>query len=141
MQIKRSARWRSEEGREVKRMILKGKKVPRHEGSSRRSSTLSRALHGVLLIAAWLLFVHPEATAQTRLQDNPPLWDDTCVATLQNQSVQISPDGSFVLPNIPVDRGLYRVRITCNRAGTVVHGASTFFSLTDGTDGSVDIPS
>ncbi len=38
---------------------------------------------------------------------------DNCVATLSNRSVRVSTDGTFVIPNVPVDQGFFRVRVVC----------------------------
>lgn len=56
--------------------------------------------------------------------------DQNCTANLQNRAVQISPDGTFAIPNVPVDAGRFRVRILCKQAdGTTTGGQSDFLSL------------
>jgi Carboxypeptidase regulatory-like domain/Bacterial TSP3 repeat len=56
--------------------------------------------------------------------------NDKCTATLLNRSIQISSDGTFALPNIPVDQGFYRVRIVCtNPNHTTTEAASAFLTL------------
>src|SRR5215471_6197666 len=55
--------------------------------------------------------------------------NDNCTATLLNRSIQISPDGTFAIPNIPVDQGFYRVRILCKNGNQSTEAASAFLSL------------
>lgn len=75
------------------------------------------------LLAAGGLCLLAAAPARAQL-------DDKCTASLQNRSVQVGPDGTFALANIPVDQGLYRVRVVCKRPdGTTVGGQSEFISL------------
>ncbi len=46
-----------------------------------------------------------------------------CVATMQNRSVQVNADGTFSIPNIPVDVSKYRVRVVCTQPdGTTTGG-------------------
>ena len=53
-----------------------------------------------------------------------------CSATIANRSVQVNADGTYAIPNIPTDVGLYRVRVVCkNPDGTATHGQSGFVSL------------
>lgn len=53
-----------------------------------------------------------------------------CTATLMNRAVQINPDGTFTIPNVPVDQGFYRVRIICkNPDQSTTEAASAFLSL------------
>ena len=39
--------------------------------------------------------------------------DENCIATLANHSVQVSPDGTYAVGNIPWDIALYRARVIC----------------------------
>src|SRR5580765_5541081 len=57
--------------------------------------------------------------------------DQNCTATVQNRSVQINPDGTFAIPNVPVDNlSLFRVRVLCkNPDGTTTPGQSGFLSF------------
>jgi hypothetical protein len=52
--------------------------------------------------------------------------DQNCTATVQNRSVQVNPDGTFAIPNVPVDSlSLFRVRVLCkNPDGTTTPGQS-----------------
>ncbi len=56
--------------------------------------------------------------------------EDQCVASILNRTVRVNPDGSFAIPNVPVEPGLFRVRVICQQPdGTVVGGMSEFFPL------------
>lgn len=52
--------------------------------------------------------------------------DENCTANVQNRSVQLDHNGDFAIANVPVDLGLFRVRISC-KGGT--QAASDFLSL------------
>ena len=46
--------------------------------------------------------------------------NEECIASILNRSVQVNPDGTFALPNVPVPLGAFRVRVVCDRGdGTV----------------------
>ncbi len=61
-----------------------------------------------------------------------------CTATVLNHSVQVSADGTFSIPNIPWNPGLYRAHLVCtNPDGTTSLGTSGFISLTP--NGSQDV--
>jgi hypothetical protein len=56
--------------------------------------------------------------------------DQNCVATIANRSVQVKANGTYTIPNVPTDIGLYRVRVVCKTAGgAVIQGQSGFVSL------------
>src|SRR5207244_9733196 len=50
----------------------------------------------------------------------------TCTATALNRLTQVNPDGSFLLNNVPVPVGAFRVRIVCERNGKVERAHSAF---------------
>ncbi len=54
---------------------------------------------------------------------------DSCSATLLNRTVQVQPGGFVSIPNIPVDLGVFRVRVTCDAEGVTVPGQSAFLGL------------
>ena len=56
----------------------------------------------------------------------PPRLDETCIATILNRQIQVSPDGTFTLGNVPVPQGAFRVRVVCNREGQVLRAQSGF---------------
>src|SRR5258708_32691699 len=71
---------------------------------------------GVPIIAGLIFLASPRGSWAQAL-------DDTCIATIANRSVQVGPDGSYAIPNIPPDTGFYRVRVICkNPDGTTSHG-------------------
>lgn len=49
-----------------------------------------------------------------------------CIATILNRQVQISPNGTFALGNVPVPPGAFRARVVCERPGKTDIGASPF---------------
>ena len=55
--------------------------------------------------------------------------DDQCTATVLNRSAPVGATGGFAIPNVPVDRGLFRVRVACDRDGRLVRGHSRFLTL------------
>src|SRR5213593_4685822 len=58
--------------------------------------------------------------------DVKTLLNDECIATILNRQVQVSPDGTFALGNVPVPVGAFRARIVCQRPGETELGASAF---------------
>jgi hypothetical protein len=78
--------------------------------------SLSRLL-AVLLSAV----LAPPANAQL---------DSTCMVSALNRTAPVDGAGSWVLPNVPANLGLVRVRATCVAAdGTVRSGSSSLFAL------------
>src|SRR5258708_7563607 len=65
--------------------------------------------HSVLALLCLPLGLAPATSvAQTKLGKN-------CTATLLNRTVQLDAKGGFAIPNVPVDSGLFRVRIICKQ--------------------------
>ncbi len=64
--------------------------------------------------------------------------DDTCTVTMLNRTVQVNANGTFSIPNVPVDAGLFRVRATCVRNGVTIVGQSAYVELVP--NGSTPIP-
>ena len=58
--------------------------------------------------------------------------DDNCIASVLNRTVHVNANGAFAVPNVPVEPGLFRVRVVCERDGGVESGQSSFFALTGG---------
>ena len=56
--------------------------------------------------------------------------DENCTVTILNRTTQVAPDGSFILPGVPVQPGYFRVRATCIRNGVTLGGQSDYFTLT-----------
>jgi uncharacterized repeat protein (TIGR01451 family) len=65
--------------------------------------------------------------------------DESCTATILNRSVQVSPFGTFAIPNVPVEPGFFRVRITCMKDGVTTVGQSGYIMLN--RSGVTQIPS
>ncbi|MGH8550201.1 MAG: hypothetical protein ACRERU_16685 [Methylococcales bacterium] len=77
-----------------------------------------------------LVFVF-SAIAQASLNEN-------CVVSVLNRTVQVKPDGTWVLPNIPANFGPVRARATCVENGITTSGESALFTIP--ANGSVDVP-
>ncbi|WDE07244.1 Ig-like domain-containing protein [Thalassomonas viridans] len=61
------------------------------------------------------------------IPDAGPVLNEDCIATILNRQTQVNADGTFVIPNVPVPQGAFRVRVVCDRAdGTVDNGQSPF---------------
>jgi Carboxypeptidase regulatory-like domain/Bacterial TSP3 repeat/Bacterial Ig-like domain (group 2) len=97
-----------------------------------RAAGFTRPRHGsgsIMSFGRWLfaifvvLFSLGNAYAQQIGQN--------CTATVQNRSVQINPDGTFAIPNVPVDPlSLFRVRLLCtNPDGTTTPAQSGFLTF------------
>jgi len=94
--------------------------------------------HLVVIWLAGVMLVAPNAFAQQL--------DETCTVTVNGQTVQVNPDGTFVIPNVSaVDRApvdflsddLLRVRGICIRDGETVFVVSDCFRMVPG--GTIDI--
>ena len=58
-----------------------------------------------------------------------PRLDETCTVNILNRTAPVNEFGGFVLPNVPVDRGLYRLRAICERNGRIIRGQSDLLEL------------
>ena len=67
-----------------------------------------------------------------------PVLNQNCVATIANTSVQVNTNGTFAIPNIPSDIGLYRVRVICQNNGVMTQGQSSYVALV--ANGNTAIP-
>jgi hypothetical protein len=85
----------------------------------------------ILSVMLALLACVQTAAADTRLNEN-------CVVSVLNRTVQVKPDGTWVLPNIPANFGPVRARATCVENGVTQSGQSDFFTVP--TNGSVNVP-
>src|ERR1700754_3138991 len=61
-----------------------------------------------------------------------------CTVSVLNRNVQVNPDGSWVLPNIPANFGQVKARATCVQSGVTISGESDFFSV--GANTAVNLP-
>ncbi len=64
--------------------------------------------------------------------------NQNCTVSVLNRTVQVNPDGSWVLPNIPANFGPVRARATCLINGQTISGESDLFSVP--ANGVVNLP-
>lgn len=64
--------------------------------------------------------------------------DEHCTVAVLNRTVQVKPDGTWVLPNIPANFGQVRARATCVENGMTRSGESALFSIP--ANGSANVP-
>jgi hypothetical protein len=55
--------------------------------------------------------------------------NENCVVSVLNRTVSVSPDGSWILPNVPAGFGPVRARATCVFNGITVSGQSDLFQI------------
>src|SRR5262249_16281003 len=87
-------------------------------------TSLKRISHqatGTALLTLALLAISISAGAQ-QLNEN-------CVVSILNRNVSVSPNGSWVLPNVPAGFGTVRARATCVNNGVTVSGQSDLFQI------------
>ncbi len=74
-------------------------------------------------------------SATLTVSQRPLLLDDSCFVSLQNRTIQVQANGTFVIPNVPVDQGLFRAHVVCKREnGSTVGGQSDFFAFNLGEE-------
>jgi len=61
-----------------------------------------------------------------------PTLNQTCTVNVLNRTVQVQPDGSWTLPNVPSNMGQVRARVTCIQNGQTISGQTGFFLIIDG---------
>lgn len=99
-----------------------------------RHRALRRTLARILALALPLLTASSSSPAHA--QQYP---DQNCVVTMENRSVPVAADGTYVIPNVPVNPGQYRARVVCQRPdGTVLGSTSPYTVLTP--NGSTQLP-
>src|ERR671931_244072 len=64
--------------------------------------------------------------------------NQNCTVSVLNRTVQVNPDGSWVLPNIPANFGQVKARATCVQNGVTTSGESDFFTVP--ANGVVNLP-
>jgi hypothetical protein len=62
--------------------------------------------------------------------------NENCTVSILNRTVQVNPDGSYVVPNVPANSGPTRVRATCVSNGVSTFGQSEL--ITVGANGVVN---
>ena len=75
-------------------------------------------------VAAIAVFATPPAAWAQELKED-------CTASVLNRASQVNPDGSFLIRNVPVEPGFFRVRVNCNQGGTTFGGESNFVVLSE----------
>ena len=63
--------------------------------------------------------------------------NEYCTVGILNRTVQVTKDGTWILPNIPANFGPVRARATCVENGITRSGQSDFFIIP--TNGSVEV--
>jgi 6-phosphogluconolactonase len=63
---------------------------------------------------------------------------ENCTVSVLNRNIQVKPDGTWVLANIPVNQGRVRARAICMENGATRFGQSNLFTITQ--NGSIDVP-
>lgn len=90
-----------------------------------------RNLKNFLVLASLGLFLTLGTSTFAQLTEH-------CIVSVLNRTVQVKPDGTWVLPNIPANFGQVRARATCVENGITRSGQSDLFSIP--ANGSVTLP-
>src|SRR5579875_1138794 len=64
--------------------------------------------------------------------------NQNCTVSVLNRTVNVNPDGSWVLPNIPANFGQVKARATCTQNGVTTFGESDWFNVP--ANGAVNLP-
>ena len=64
--------------------------------------------------------------------------DDSCTVSIQNRTVRVRADGTWIISNAPANVGQVRARATCVTDGVTESGQSEFFQVP--ADGSITLP-
>ena len=100
-------------------------------GWTRMKASVSRASLLVLWSSSALLCALGSGQAWAQLNEN-------CTVSVLNRVVQVKPDGTWVLPNIPANFGQVRARATCVENSITRSGQSDLFAIP--ANGSVTLP-
>lgn len=55
--------------------------------------------------------------------------DQSCTVNVLNRSVQVNPDGTWDMPNVPSTMGNVRARATCVQNGQTINGVTPYFTV------------
>src|SRR3990170_3973445 len=67
--------------------------------------------------------------------------NENCTVSVLNRTAQVKADGTYVIPNVPSNMGMVRVRATCVENGVTRSGQSDWITIpTNGTIDVGDIP-
>jgi hypothetical protein len=75
-------------------------------------------------ITGWVVMIFAVGSPTANAQLN-----DSCTISVLNRNVQVNTDGTWVLPNIPVNQGRVRARATCILNGLTKFGQSDLFTV------------
>ena len=78
-------------------------------------------MRGILLCVALLLTAVAEAA--------PVVLNENCTVHILNRNIQVQPDGTWEMPNVPSTMGKIRARATCVQNGVTHHGQSKYFEV------------
>jgi hypothetical protein len=82
----------------------------------------TNAIRAFLAAFALLAVMSSPVSAQTL--------DENCVINVLNRTVQVTPQGSWALPNVPVNMGRIRARATCTQGDQTISGQTDYFNVT-----------
>lgn len=84
-----------------------------------------------LLTLAILCIYSATSNAEISLNEN-------CSVNILNRTIQVAPDGSWQMPNVPSFMGSIKARATCLVNGETVSGESNYFSIQPGVTNIID---
>ena len=90
-----------------------------------------------LRIKGWMLLVSSGYLVPS------DLWaqlNENCTVSILNRNVQVQPDGTWVLPNLPANVGRVRARAVCIQNGLTQLGQSDLFTITTNSSLNVNPP-
>jgi hypothetical protein len=64
--------------------------------------------------------------------------DESCIVNILNRTVNVDENGSWDMPNVPSFMGRIRARVTCQRDGKTISGATPFFSVANNQQTTVE---
>src|SRR5713226_8350275 len=79
------------------------------------------------LMRVWDVFAVPLIVLASLQPASATTLGANCVVSVLNRSVEVRPDGSWVVPNIPANLGRVRARATCVNSGITASGQSDYF--------------
>ena len=59
-----------------------------------------------------------------------PALNENCIATVLNRNIQVSPEGTFSINNLPIPIGQFKARVLCDRGTFIETGQSEFLTIT-----------
>ncbi len=68
---------------------------------------------------------------------SPVTLNENCVVNILNRTIQVQPDGTWAMPNVPSSMGKIRARATCVQNGVTHSGQTDYFTVVK--DGAVSV--